>query len=86
MTTFEQLSGTVLGYLTPENQLPGVKDITGEGGDYDRAYQSILAARESLCRRFGLSPEDRDLEAIMVAVQALEKATAQGIFDACTQL
>ncbi len=86
MTAFEQLYGTVLGYLTPETQLPGAKDITGEGGDYDRAYQSILAARESLCRRFGLSPEDKDLEAILSAVQALEKATAQGIFDACAQL
>jgi len=83
MTTFEQLYGTVLGYLTPENQLPGVQDITGEGGSYDRAYQELLAARERLCRRFGLSPEDEDLEAILSAVQALEKATAQGIFDAC---
>ena len=85
MTAFEQLYGTVLGYLTPESQLPGVKDITGEGSSYDRAYQGLLAARESLCHRFGLSPEDKDLEAIMVAVQALEKATAQGIFDACTR-
>ena len=31
MTPFEQLYGTVFGYLTPENQLPGVKDVTGEG-------------------------------------------------------
>ena len=85
MTTFEQLYGTVLGYLTPENQLPGVTDITGEGSNYDRAYRDILTARESLCRRFGLSPEDKDLEAIMSAVQALEKATAQGVFNACTE-
>ena len=56
MTPFEQLYGTVLGYLTPENQLPGVTDITGEGSNYDRAYRDILTARESLCRRFGLSP------------------------------
>lgn len=85
MTTFEQLYGTVLGYLTPENQLAGVEDVTGAGSAYDRAYQDILAARESLCRRFGLSPEDEDLEAIMSAIQALEKATAQGIFNACTE-
>ena len=85
MTTFEQLYGTVLGYFTPENQLSGVKDVTGAGSAYDRAYQDILAARESLCRRFGLSPEDHDLEAIMSAVQALEKATALGIFNACTE-
>ena len=85
MTPFEQLYGTVLGYLTPENQLPGVKDVTGEGSAYDQAYQNILSARENLCRRFGLSPEDKDLEVIMSAVQALEKATAQGIFNACTE-
>lgn len=85
MTSFEQLYGTVLGYLTPENQLPGVTDITGEGSAYDQAYQNILSARESLCRRFSLSPEDKDLEAIMAAIQTLEKATAQGIFNACTE-
>ena len=86
MTTFEQLYGTVLGYLTPESQLPGVQDVTGEDSAYGQAYQALLDARERLCRRFGLSPEDPDLEAILSAVQTLEKATARGIFDACTRL
>lgn len=83
MTKFEQLYGTVLGYLTPENQLSGVEDISRDGTDYDRAYQELLDARENLCRRFGISAEDRDLETIMTAVEELERATALGIYNAC---
>ena len=85
VTEFERIYGTVLGYLTPECAIAQVEDITGEGSAFDRAYQEILDARQNLCRRFGMTEDDADLERIMDALQALEKAVAQGIYNACTR-
>ena len=82
MTDFEKISGSVLGYLTPECRVPWAQDITREGTPYSRAYQTIEDARERLCRRFAMAPEDGDLEAVMNALQSLERSVAQGIFDA----
>ena len=51
----------------------------------------LLLMLKSRRKRSALQPQTvysefpMDLEAIMSAVQALEKATAQGIFNACAQ-
>ena len=85
MTEFEKIYGSVLGYLRQEYAENQVEDITGEGSAYDRAYQEILDARLHLCQRFGIAEDDADLEKIMDAMQALEKAVAKGIYNACTR-
>ena len=51
MTDFERIRDSALGYLTPEERVSWVPDLSREGTDYDRAYQKLLSARERLCRR-----------------------------------
>lgn len=80
MTDFERIRDSALGYLTPEERVSWVSDLSREGTDYDRAYQKLLSARERLCQRFALQPED--MEAVLDAAFDLEQAVARGIYDA----
>ena len=82
MTDFERIRDSALGYLTSEVRVVWVVDLSREGTDYDRAYQKLLSLRERLCRRFGLEPEDEDMEAMVDIAFDLEQAVARGIFDA----
>lgn len=85
MTDFESIRDSALGYLTKEQRVSWVSDLSREGTDYDRAYQKLLCLRERLCQRFHLQPEDEDMEAILGAAFDLEQAVARGIFDAAVE-
>lgn len=82
MTDFERIRDSALGYLTLEERVSWVPDLSREGTDYDRAYQKLLSLRERLCQRFGLEPEDEDMEAMLGTAFDLEQAVARGMFDA----
>lgn len=82
MTDFERIRDSALGYLTSDVRVGWVVDLSREGTDYDRAYHKLLSLRERLCRRFGLEPEDEDMEAMVDIAFDLEQAVARGIFDA----
>ena len=85
MTDFERIRDSALGYLAPETRVSWVSDFSREGTNYDRAYEKLLSVRERLWQRFGLEPEDTDMEAIVEAAFDLEQAVAQGIFDAAVE-
>ena len=80
MTDFERIRDSALGYLTPEERVSWVSDLSREDTDYDRAYQKLLSLRERLCQRFGLQPED--MEIMLDAAFDLEQAVARRIYDA----
>ena len=81
MCEFEVFYETLTGHREGQFALPGVASIAEEGSAYCRAYQTLMDARLSLTRRFGMDFEDKDLERIMEAVSVIEKEVARGVFQ-----
>ena len=80
MCDFESFYETLTGHREGKFAVPGVACIAEEGSAYSRAYQTLMEARLSLTRRFGMEFEDKDLERIMEAVSVIEKEAARGAF------
>ena len=78
MDEFEDIYLSMTGELEPG--LPWVENAFAEGTECSRAYQELWAARENLCRRFGMDWEDKDLERIMNAVALLEEDFGRRMF------
>ena len=77
---FDAFYETLIGERIPAMCMPGVVCIAEEGSAYSRAYKTLMDARISLTRRFGMDFEDKDLERIMEAVSTIEKEVARGAF------
>ena len=80
MQNYRDVYDSLTGGLAEEYRIDGVEDISAEGTPYSGAYQAIWDARESLCRRYGMDFEDRDLERIMQAVLTIEEEIARYMF------
>ena len=80
MSQFEDVYETLVGHREAPFAVPGVQSIAAEGSAYSLAYQTLMDARLSLTRRFGMDFEDKDLERIMEAVATIEKEIAEGMF------
>jgi hypothetical protein len=81
MCDFEEFYETLTGHREGPFAMPGVVNIAEEGSAYSRAYKTLMDARISLTRRFGMDFEDKDLERIMEAVAVIEKEVARGVFQ-----
>ena len=77
---FEAIYETLIGQRIPEAAVPGVECIAVPGSPYAAAWETIMEARLSLARRFGMDFEDQDLERIMDAVSVIEREAAKGMF------
>ena len=86
MSEFEAIYESLTGQRLPEAAMPGVEDLSREGTPYSRAWQELLSARDSLVRRFGMDPEDRDLERMLNAAMRAERETALGMYRMRTEL
>ena len=80
MQDFDAIYSTVMGRQGEGFQVSWVDSGFAEDSGIRQAYEELWAARDNLCRRFGLDWEDDDLERIMDAVLTLESDLARRIF------
>ena len=59
MSQFEDVYETLVGHREAPFAVPGVQSIAAEGSAYSLAYQTLMDARLSLTRRFGMDFEDK---------------------------
>ena len=77
---FEAIYETMIGQRIPEAAVPGVENIADGVTPYSQAWQKLLKSRDSLCRRFRIHPEDKDLEQILNAVTVIEREAALAVY------
>ena len=80
MHEFEPIYQTMMGQLRKKSEVPGIENAFETPSDIAQAYRDIRTARENLCARCGLAPDDSDLEKIMDSLLTLEKDIARRMF------
>ncbi len=73
MEKFNDIYETMLGLREPEAQVPWVENAFEEGGICAREYEDMRAAYGRICERLGAAEEDPDLEAMVTALERIQK-------------
>ena len=71
MVPYDELYDTVRGLMASEYAVAGVENLFAEGSYCQRRYDDMRQAYARLCVRLGVEDEDRDLEQMISALDAV---------------
>lgn len=77
---FEEIYYTLLGEMDGRYVLPGVENAYAPDEECDRLYTEIIAARDRLRDRLGVSDEDPDLECILDNSLTIQRILCEKMF------
>ncbi len=70
---FDDVYETMLGLREERFQAPGVENAFEEGCLCAEEYEKMRSAYARICLRLGMGEEDRDLETMVAAMEAIQK-------------
>ena len=77
---FELFYYTLLGEMEPGHAMDGVENAFAPGSVCDRAYSEMRAAYGRLCLRLGAPDADPDLDAMVDALERIQKDLCKRTF------
>lgn len=77
---FTKIYETMLGFLEPEAQVPGVANAFDEGSVCAGKYAGMRSAYERVCARLGGGDEDKDLNEIVDCMEAIQRELCERMY------
>ncbi len=81
MSQFEDIYETMLGLRILQACVPGVENAFAEGTLCDRAYEDMRRAYERLCMRLGVTDNDKDLDDMVYAMEAIQQDLCRRMYE-----
>ena len=81
MQDFDAFYESLLGLRTGEAALPGVENAFAPGSLCDREYGRMRESYLRICERLHAGEEDTDLEDLVAAMEAIQRALCRRIYE-----